>query len=319
MRCVVYTGTGGREVVAIAERPDPVAGKFEVLVATRFAGLNPADVLQREARHPHQPGSPADIPGIEVAGTVVACGEAVTRWQEGDRVFGLVGGGGLADRVVAHEAHLARVPDTLDDREAAAVPEAFITAHDALVTRGRFVPGETVAVLGANGGVGTAAVQIAHALGGRVLAGVRSEQLRDRVAELGADEVDAPAAVLERGGIDVVLELAAQAEHVALALAGLAPNGRIVVVSGRPGAETAFAVRDLMARRATLVGTQLRPRPPEEKALIVTAFARSVVPMLADGRARPVIDRVYPLEEAADALDAIRAPGKLGKLLLATA
>ena len=207
MRCVVYRGTGGREVVTVTERPDPEPGKFEVLITTRYAGVNPADVLQREGRHPPPAGAPADVPGLEVAGTVVACGDSVSDFVVGDRAFGLVGGGGLADRVLAHERELRIVPDPLDDKAAAAVPEAFITAFDALCRQADLAAGNTLLVNGASGGVGTAAVQIGAGIGARVLANVRTASLRPRVAALGAtalSAVDPFAEARSVGGADVI-------------------------------------------------------------------------------------------------------------------
>src|SRR5581483_10089467 len=229
MRAVVFTGTGGNEVIRLEERPDPVPQGGEVLVAVRYAALNPADVAQRGGRYPAPPGSPADVPGIEVAGTVAASGPTALRFQPGTRVFGLVGGGGLSERVVVHERHLAPVPDRLDDLAAAAVPEAFVTAHDAVLTQAALRPGELLVVNGANGGVGTAAVQIASASGARVLGTVRDAGLRERVAALGADVV-APAELVEaaraRGGADVVLELVG-APNLGPDLEALATTGRI--------------------------------------------------------------------------------------------
>ncbi len=160
MRAVVFAGAGGNEVIRIEERPDPVPGPGEVLVRASFAGINPADTLQRAGRYPPPPGAPPDIPGLEVCGTVETCGEGAARWRQGDRVFGLVGGGGLADRVVVHETNVAAVPASLGEREAAAVAEVFITAHDAIVTQCGLAAGETLLVHGAAGGVGSAACQI---------------------------------------------------------------------------------------------------------------------------------------------------------------
>jgi NADPH:quinone reductase-like Zn-dependent oxidoreductase len=320
MRCVVYVGTGGREVVTVAERPDPEPSKFEVLIATRYAGLNPADVLQREGKHPPPPGSPADVPGIEVAGTIVACGESVTAFTVGDRVFGLVGGGGLADRVVAHERELCRVPDALEDMAAAAVPEAFVTAFDALCRQAGLAAGDTVLINGASGGVGTAAVQIAADTGANVLASVRTESLHQRVAALGATALtptDASAAARDSGGADVILELVG-AINMAANLDALGSLGRIVVVGARPGDEAVIPLREFMGRRARLLGTTLRRRPLEQKAQAVQEFGQHVVPQLGAGRLTAVVDRVFDLAQAADALDHLRVPGKFGKLLLAT-
>ncbi len=309
MIAVTFLGAGGPEVMSVGERPDPVPLSSEVLVRATHAGLNPADVAQRAGSYPAPPGSPADIPGLEVAGTVIACGEAVTTWRAGDRVFGLVGGGGLADMVAVHERHVARIPDDLTDREAAAVPEAFITAHDALFTRAGLALGETLLVNGASGGVGTAAVQLGVAAGVRVLANARSH--REALTDLGAE----PCQLSEARGVDVVLELVGAA-NLPGSLEALAVRGRIIVVGTGAGADAELSLRALMGRRASVMGTVLRARPVEEKAAAVQAFAHSVVPHLAAGRARPVIDRVFPIAEAAAAFDHLSAPGKLGKVLL---
>src|SRR4051812_24051548 len=170
MRAIVFTGAGGAEVMSLEERPDPVPGSDEVLVAATYAGINTADLAQRAGHYPAPPGAPPDVPGLEVAGTVVARGDGVTQWDLGDRVFGLVGGGGLADRVVVHERHVSAVPESLSDEEAAAAPEMFITAHDAIVTQAGLGLGDVLLVNGANGGVGTAGVQIGVCAGARVLA-----------------------------------------------------------------------------------------------------------------------------------------------------
>ena len=310
MIAVTYTGAGGPEVVTVGERPDPVPGDHEVLIRATHAGLNPADLAQRAGHYPAPAGSPQDIPGLEVSGRVVACGAAVTAWREGDRVFGVVGGGGLADTVVAHERHLARVPDALSDRDAAAVPEAFITAHDAVFTRSGLRMGETLLVNGATGGVGTAGVQMGVAVGARVLANARSH--RDALVELGAE----PTALDDAAGVDVVLELVG-AQNLAGSLDALAPLGRIIVVGTGAGAETDISLRAVMGKRATVMGTVLRARPLEQKAAAVQAFAHSVVPLLTLGAVRPIVDRVFPATEAPAAFDRLAGRGKFGKVLLA--
>jgi NADPH2:quinone reductase len=309
MIAVTYHGAGGPEVMSVDERPDPVPMSSEVLIRATHAGLNPADLVQRAGHYPAPPGSPADIPGLEVAGTVIACGEAVTSWRAGDRVFGLVGGGGLSDTVAVHERHVTRIPDNLTDREAAAVPEAFITAHDAVFTRAGLALGETLLVNGASGGVGTAAVQLGVAAGARVLANSRSH--REALAELGAE----PCPLSEAHGVDVVLELVGAA-NIPGSFEALAVRGRIVVVGTGAGADAEVSLRAVMGKRASLMGTVLRARSMEDKAAAVQAFAHSVIPHLAAGRLRPVIDRVFPVAEAAAALDHLAAPGKLGKVLL---
>ena len=318
VRAVVFTGAGGNEVVRLDERPEPVPSGDDVLVAVRYAALNPADLSQRAGNYPAPPGSPPDVPGIEVAGTVVACGPTARRFAPGDRVFGIVGGGGLADHVLVHELHVTGVPERLDELAAAAVPEVFVTAHDAVMTQAGLRPGELLVVNGANGGVGTAAVQIAAVSGARVLATVRTAALREPVAALGATVID-PADLVERaraeGGADVVLELVG-APNLDPDLQALAVKGRIVIVGTGGGAEAPLDLRKLMGRRARVLGTVLRSRPLEEKAAAVRAFTREVVPHLATGRIAPLVDRVFPAAEAAAAFDRLSEPGKLGKVLL---
>ncbi len=318
MRAVTFAGTGGNEVVGLTERPDPAPAAHEIVVAARFAGVNWADVAQRQGNYPAPPGSPQDIPGLEVAGTVVAAGDAVRAWQAGDRVFGVVGGGGLADRVAVHERHVAAIPDGLADDAAAAVPEAYITAHDAVFSQCGLRLGEVLLVTGANGAVGSAGVRLGLASGARVVAVARSAESGRALAAEGAVVVP-PDQAAERchslGGADVVLELVG-APNLDQDFAALAVKGRIVVVGTGAGADAAVSLRALMGKRASLRGTMLRARPLEEKAAAVQAFARSVVPLLAAGRALPVIDRVFPAAQAAAAFDYLAEPGKTGKILL---
>jgi NADPH:quinone reductase len=315
VRAIVITG----DELRLEERPDPAPGSNEVLVAAPYAALNPADLAQRAGRYPAPPGAPQDVPGLEVAGSVVACGDAVLGWHVGDRVFGLVAGGGLADRVAVHERHVVAVPGRLDDEEAAAVPEAFVTAHDAIVTQAGLGLGDVLLVNGASGGVGTAAVQIGMLAGAHVIASARSDEARRRLAELGAEAVDSQD-VVERvgsaGGADVVLELVG-APNFALDLEVLATKGRIVIVGTGAGVEAQLSLRALMGRRGRILGTMLRARPLEEKAAAVQAFGHELLPALADGRAHGIVDRVFPAEQAADAFDYVAQPGKFGKVLLA--
>jgi NADPH:quinone reductase len=318
VRAVTFTGAGGNEVIAVAERPDPVPAADEIVVAARFAGVNWADVSQRQGNYPPPPGAPQDIPGLEVAGVVTAAGDQVRAWRPGDRVFGLVGGGGLADRVAVHERHVTAVPGNLADDVAAAVPEAYITAHDAVFTQCELRLGETLLVNGANGAVGSAGARLGLAAGARVVANVRSPDSARALAEQGAVVVTADSAA-ERlaalGGADVVLELIG-APNLDFDFSALALKGRIVIVGTSAGQESGISLRMLMGKRASLRGTMLRARPVEEKAAAVQAFARSVVPLLAAGRALPDIDRVFPAAEAAAAFDYLVKPGKSGKVLL---
>ena len=318
MKAVTFTGAGGNEVVALQERADPVPASDEVLVAARFAGVNWSDVMQRQGFYPPPPGAPADIPGLEVAGVVAATGPGVRAWKPGDRVFGLVGGGGLADRVVVHERHVAAVPGNLADDVAAAVPEAYITAHDALFTQCGLQMGETLLVNGANGAVGSAGARLGLAAGARVVANVRSPETARALAAEGAIVVTpdgAAARIAELGGANVVLELVG-APNLDLDFGVLALKGRIVIVGHNAGSQASISLHPLMVKRASLRGTVLRARPIEEKAAAVQAFVRSVLPLLAAGRALPEIDRVFPAAEAATAFDYLAKPGKTGKILL---
>jgi NADPH:quinone reductase len=302
----------------LEDRPDPAPGDSEIIVAVAFAGINPADLAQRAGRYPPPAGVPQDVPGLEVAGVVAARGAQVRDWQIGDRVFGLVGGGGLADRVVVHERHVVAVPERLDEKEAAAVPEAFVTAHDAAVSQAGLRAGDVLLVNGANGGVGTAAVQFGVLVGARVFANARSEAAGQRLAEFGAEAVG-PSEAVERvraaGGADVVLELVG-APNLAGDLEALATKGRVVIVGTGAGDEAPLPFHALMSRRARIYGTVLRARPLEEKAAAVQAFGHEVVPFIADGRARGIVDRVFPAERAV-AFDYMAQPGKFGKVLLA--
>jgi NADPH:quinone reductase len=325
VKAVVLTGAGGNEVVKVMQRGDPAVADDEVLVDVAVAGLNPADLQQREGRYPAPAGVVPDVPGLEVAGSVVEVGAAVTRWSPGDRVFGLVAGGGLASRVSVHERSVTRVPERLEDREAAAIPEVFITAHDALTTQGAMRAGETVLVQGASGAVGCAALQIARGLGAEVVMGVvRSDRAAGLVRSFGAEPIDAAtfaATVLERTdgrGVDVVLELVG-GSNLRGDLDVLALRGRIVVVSVATGSSAPVDLLRLMVRRASIHGTVLRARPLDEKAAAVEAFTREAVPLLEDGRARAIVDSVFAVEDVTDAFDRLAEPGKEGKVLVSFA
>jgi len=317
----VLTGAGGNEVLSITERPDPVPRAFEVLVTARYAGLNPADVMQRDGHYPPPPGSPADVPGLEVAGTVSAVGEGVTAVRAGQRVFGIVGGGGLADRVIVHERCLAPVPDGLSEVAAAAVPEAYLTAHDAIRSQAGLVVGETLLVHGATGVVGTAAIQIGLAAGARVFGVVRRPAGRDHVTSLGAepidddDFVDQVMSATQRRGADVVLELVGSGHFPGNLLAG-AGGARIVVVGVGAGTEASLPLLMLMRKRQSVRGTALRSRTLEEKAVVTRQFEREVLPALASGAIRPVVSDIFPAAEVAAAFDRLGEPGRIGKVLL---
>lgn len=302
------------EQLSVEEHPDPAPGAGEVLVRVRAAGLNGADMLQRRGRYPAPPGAPQDIPGLELAGEVAARGPGANRFSEGDRVMAIVSGGGQAELAVVHERILMHVPDNLSWLEAGALPEVFTTAHDAVFTQAALKPGEHLLVHGGAGGVGTGAIQLGRSAGARVTATVRTPELRDRVAELGAEVID-PDGFGEHGPYDVILELVG-APNLAENVQALAIGGRITVIGVGAGATGELDLRALMAKRARIHGSTLRARPLEEKAMTARAMERSVLPLLADGRVHVPIAVSYPLEQAEEAYDRFAGGGKLGKIVL---
>ena len=303
--------------LVLADVPAPKPGAGEVLVRVRAAGLNGADMHQRKGGYPAPPGSPPDIPGLELAGEVVGLGPGARRFEEGDRVMAIVGGGGQAELCVVHERQLMPVPDVLDWPQAGGVPEVFTTAHDAVFTQAGLRAGERLLVHGAAGGVGTAAVQLGRAAGAHVTATVRNEQLRDGVRELGADEVLAPDAYTDAGPYDVVLELVG-APNVPDSLNALGTGGRIVVIGVGGGFKAELNLLALMGKRARIMASTLRPRPLEEKALTARALERSVLPLLARGDVRVPVAETFPLDQVHDAYERFAAGGKLGKIVLLT-
>jgi NADPH:quinone reductase len=301
--------------VQVEDRPDPTPGAGEVLVRVRAAGINGADMMQRAGRYPAPPGAPADIPGLELAGEVVARGPGADRFAEGDRVMAIVGGGGQAELCTVHERQAMPVPEGLEWPEAGGVPEVFTTAHDAVFTQAGLRAGERLLVHGAAGGVGTAAVQLGAAAGAQVTATVRNRDAHEAVRALGAHEVVEPAGFEERGPFDVILELVG-GPNLAGNLQAVATEGRIVVIGISAGARAEIDLRALMGKRATLRASTLRARPLEEKAGTARAMERHVLPLFARGALRVPVAATYPLEAAAEAYDAFAAGGKLGKIVL---
>jgi putative PIG3 family NAD(P)H quinone oxidoreductase len=310
MRAV--TIRGGK--IEIAEHPDPEPGAGQVLVRVRAAGLNGADIHQVGGRYPAPPGSPQDIPGLELAGEVAGLGPDARRFDEGARVMGIVGGGGQAELAVVHERQLMPVPEALDWVSAGGVPEVFTTAHDALFAQAGLKPGERLLVHGGAGGVGTAAIQLAHAAGARVHATVRNPDLRERVAELGAEVLD-PGEFTDHGPFDVILELVG-APNLAANVGALAIGGRITVIGIGAGAKGELHLGALMAVRGRLQGSMLRSRPLEEKAMTARAMERSVLPLFEAGRIHVPIAASYALDDVAAAYERFTAGGKLGKVVL---
>jgi NADPH2:quinone reductase len=324
MRAIVIREPGGPEVLELRQVPSPEVPFGHVSVRVRFAGVNRADLLQRAGFYPAPPGAPRDIPGLEYAGTVDALGPGTSRRSLGDRVFGLVTGGAYAERVVVHEREAVPLPDMLSDRDAAAVPEAFVTAYDALRVRGSLEPGERVLVHAAGSGVGTAAIAIARALGCFVVGTSRTADKLDRCRDLGMNAGVVP----ERGafakqvldatggrGVDVVIDLVG-GDYVRETIAACAPLARVVLVGLTAGATAEIPLGDVLRKRLTIVGTVLRARPLEEKIEAAKLLERSLVPLLVEGRVKPTVDRVFPLAEAAAAHAYVASNASFGKVLL---
>lgn len=316
---------GGVEALVERDVPLPEPGPSQVRVRVHAAGVNRADVLQRQGRYPAPPGAPSDIPGLEYAGTVEAVGEAVRLWRPGDRLMGLVGGGAYAQAVVVHEREALRIPPALSFDEAASMPEAYITAYDALFGRLRLALGERLLVHAVGSGVGIAALQLATAAGATVYGTSRSAWKLERATahglELGVDTThddfaDAILQATDGAGVDATLDLVG-GPYLASNLRTLAPRGRQVVVGLVAGRTAEVDLGLLLRKRLTLVGTALRGRPLEEKIEATRSFGRHALPLLASGGIRPVIDRIYPVQDAAEAHLRMEANENFGKIVLA--
>jgi NADPH:quinone reductase len=322
VRAIVLTEHGGPEVLAVAEIPDPVPGPDEVLVEIAATALNRADLLQRRGFYP---GPPMDheVPGMEFAGRVAALGSRVTAWSVGDEVMGIVGGGAYAELITTHERQVMPVPASIPVADAAAIPEVFITAWDALVLQGGLTSGRVALVHAGGSGVGTAAIQIAKAIGARIAVTASTSKV-DRCRELGADVVVdytrddfvAAAKDLSAGrGVDVVLDVIG-GDYLARNLDALAVGGRIVQVGVMGDANAAMPLGALLPKRAAIIGTVLRARPIEEKIAITQQFGREMLPLFDSGALVPVIDSRYSLEAIADAHRHMEANANVGKILV---
>jgi NADPH2:quinone reductase len=299
----------------VSERPDPEPGRGELLVRVRAAGLNGADMLQRRGAYPAPPGSPADIPGLELAGEVAAVGSGTRRFSEGDRVMAVVGGGGQAELALVHERAAMPVPAKLDWPQAGGLPEVFTTAHDAIFTQAGLRPGEHLLVHGGAGGVGTAAVQLGQAAGARVTATVRREEQRPAVEKLGASAI-APEGFGRHGPYDVILELVG-AGNLAENLDSLAMGGRIAVIGvGGTGPTAEINLLKVMQKRARIHGSTLRARPLEEKATCARLVEKEVLPRFEDGTLTVPVADTFGLDDANAAYERFSAGGKLGKVVL---
>lgn len=327
MKAILINSHGGVEGLEIREVADaPPATLDRVRVRVRAAGLNRADILQRLGRYPAPPGYPQDIPGIEFAGEAQEVGDEVRRWKVGDRVFGIIGGGGQAQYVTVPESTLAPIPPNLDWAEAAAVPEVFMTAHDALFTQCGLQMGERVLIHAAGSGVGTSAIQLVRAAGAIAYGTSRTAEKLEKANEFGltesvvasGDPMEFVAAVkrwTKDAGVDVVLDLVGAA-YLKANLAALATRGRLIFVGTTSGSKAEMDYSIAMSKRLRIMGTALRTRSLEEKATATRLFTQHVVPLLASGSVRPVIDKVFQMEEVRAAHDRIESNESFGKVVL---
>jgi len=327
MKAVTIVSFGGIEGLEIREVVDaPRATLDRVRVRVRAAGLNRADILQRLGRYPAPPGYPQDIPGMEFAGEVEEIGEDVRQWKVGDRVFGIIGGGGQAEYVTVPENLLAEIPANLNWAEAAAVPEVFMTAHDALFTQCGLQMGETVLIHAAGSGVGTAASQLVRAAGATAYGTSRTADKLEKAKEFGLTEsfvaggdpmdfVEAVKQWTNGSGVDVVLDLVGAA-YLKANLESLATKGRLIFVGTTSGSKAEIDYAVVMRKRLRIMGTSLRTRSLEEKATATRLFAQHVVPLLASGVVRPVMDKVFKMEEVRAAHQRIESNQSFGKVVL---
>jgi putative PIG3 family NAD(P)H quinone oxidoreductase len=323
MRAVIYSGAGGPEVITIGEVPKPEVRPEHIRVRVHAAGLNRADLHQRAGHYAAPPGWPADIPGLEYAGEVEAV-RGAPRWKVGDRVMGLVGGGAQAELVTVHQDEALPIPAGLSFAEAAAIPEAFLTAFDGLVTRGRVAAGERVLIHAVGSGVGTAAAQIAKHLGATVLGTSRSADKLARALVYGLDVgIDTShAGFREAVGdpVDVILDVLG-GPALADNLHVLAPRGRLVLLGFLAGSRTSADLGPILRKRLEVIGSMMRTRGLEERAPLVRAFAERMLPLF-DQRIehatplRPVLERVYPMAEVADAHRSLESNETFGKVVM---
>lgn len=323
MRAVVLASHGGPEVLGLSTVSDPVPAPDEILVTVAATALNRADILQRKGFYPNPFPAEHDIPGMEFSGTVAKVGERVSAWRVGDQVMGIVAGGAYAEKLVIHERQAMRIPLGMSLVDAAAIPEVFITAWDALVLQGGLTSGRWALVHAVASGVGTASIQICRAIGASVIGTCSSAKVQ-QVRALGADVVvdytqdDFVAAareVTEGRGVDVVLD-SVGGDYLDRNVAALAVQGRIVQIGVMAGGAGSFNLGALLPKRAALIGTVLRARPLEEKIAISRRFAHEILPLFDSGILRPVVDRRFTLDEIAEAHAYLESNANVGKVLV---
>jgi putative PIG3 family NAD(P)H quinone oxidoreductase len=325
MKAIVISGVGGPEVLELRDVPRPEPSGDQLRIRVHSTGVNRADVMQAAGSYPAPLGAPKDIPGLEFAGEIDAFGPAVVgRWKLGDRVFGIVSGGGLAEFVITPERMAVPIPSNLDFDQAAAVPEVFLTAHDAIENQGKVQSGERVLIHAVGGGVGSASVQIAHAMGCQVYGTSRTADKLVKACEYG---LDVPIDTSKSNFADIINKLTqkrgvhAVIDHVGAPffvqnLEALGIKGRLVQVGLLGGSTIQLDLRQIMAKRISIIGTTLRARPLEEKIAVTQAFAERVIPWLERGIVRPVIDQVFDVKDVRQAVERVKSNEGFGKVLL---
>lgn len=323
MKCVAIREPGGPEVLIPTEAPKPEPGPHEVLIEVQAAGVNRPDCLQRQGKYPPPPGA-SPLPGLEVAGTIAACGPGVSRWKIGDAVCALLAGGGYAEYAVAPDVQCLPVPKGFDFIQAASLPETVFTVWTNLFEDGALLPGETVLIHGGSGGIGITAIQMARAFGAKVATTIGRGEAAEFCRAAGADLIiyhkreDFVQRILEftdGRGAEVILDMVGGL-YLPRNLETLAPRGRLIQIATMGGAKAELDLRMMMMKRAVLTGSTLRPRPVEEKGRIAKALSHRVWPLLESGRIRPQVTRTFPLARASEAHALMEAGGHMGKIVL---
>lgn len=320
MKAVVISQPGGPEVLRLSEYEKPNITSDEVLIGVKVAGVNRPDVFQRKGNYPAPAGAPEDIPGLEVSGTVVACGSGVTQWKEGDAVCALVAGGGYAEYVAVSASHCLPLPKGLSFTEAAGLPETVYTVWSNVFQRGGLKPGEHFLVHGGSSGIGTTAIQLAKAYGAKVFTTVGSDEKGRVCLTLGADryinykEQDFAAAFIEEG-VDVILDMIGE-EYFERNLKLLRTEGRLVFINAMRGTKANFDITKLMRKRITISGSTLRSREPEFKAALTKEIHQKVWPLVESGEFKPLIYKSFPFAEAAKAHELMESSAHIGKIVL---
>jgi len=323
MKCIEISKPGGPEVLVPAERPAPVPKEGEILVKVAAAGVNRPDVLQRMGRYPVPPGA-SDLPGLEIAGEVIACGAGVKRWKAGDKVCALVSGGGYAEQCVVPEAQALAAPKGLSMAEAASLPETFFTVWSNVYDRGRLAPGESLLVQGGSSGIGVTAIQLAAAMGNRVFATAGSDEKCAACVKLGAEKAinyrtqdfaEEVKAATGGKGVNVILDMVG-GNYVPKELKCLADDGRLVFIAMLGGSKTELDINEVLRRRLVVTGSTLRPRPVAFKGEIARNLEQKVWPLIEAGRIKPVVYKTFPLAQASEAHKLMESSQHIGKIIL---